>query len=1416
MDPLSIVSEAPAPAPLSIVSEAPAPAPVYRFSDTPLVQAAQSQVAATRAANAAPTGEQGWFGQVFDPGGTQARLLRTLGAVPADLLTGVAGMVDRPADVMAGRADPTDVMANLNFALGTMGGAEFPHARLEVPPPVHARAEPALGAQPPLSVVREQPAPLEQPIGPEPKPPPVPEQTTNELDQLRGGIQPPAPESRPVEDIAAQDLADDAQDTANEKAVNDWFDKNNPTNGVGNNSISLRDKDLLSPLSAEELAPVAAKVAQMRAQGATLAQVKDFVGQEAQRISQERVYKRTASQGDPANLPPLAPHQLEAMTKPDPELDQARALAQKLGIQAPIARWTDEAKPRVPNAPADTPKIGIADTDDGSIHVGDPFFRMKPQLQEWVLAHEAGHLKAGIRPAALRQSGLLPQNPELRRTFQLEMTAASQRMNPRTWESAKTDLELRRYLQQPHEVVADAHALWLLHPAEAHRMMPNVSAIFDKMPPDRVYADELIQGIHDAFHADRPLSVVSEAPVAEGEPAQSTGIIEKILRWKAPVRGESGFSEPTPSMTLREAQEVSRFLKDSSQSPEARQQVEAYANYGVKQAATPAAAPKAAKSITVFSGKDFTPGVEGVHVTTSRETAGPEAKPLKLKEVNKLLDMNEDIEGQPPSVRKAVKPMLLKLGYEKDDIEGMSGEDIFDALSTGGDAKTASKRLLDGGVLGTRYNDGEADSFVAFDPSILAEAPLPPRQDRGREAVAKVEDQLHALRTNSTADEIAMRQRLEAMPENMTTPQVQDRLYRAIEEPGTPLKPGERQFAQEHLQPLLDEQAALYDAIKTYGDDNPEEDFRPSESNPTYVHRMVKGRTPAYDPREGPRGSNPLALTTRTLPRTTGSLKGRTLMAIEDESGRRFVVSAGPDGLRIHENGKTTLIPGSPDKLKPGTQFVDKNGRAWDVVQATTREIERHTPVRYYKNAVVNTADNVLRLKRILRNVEFLDNLKKSSAFLQRAVKTSEGRAPDGWKTVDLPQLHGWKLEPDLANAINDAYHGARALGPDSAVLNGLRAANKAAVGSLFFNPVVHMLNEMQLWTVARSWDLVKPAGLKSMMVDGSRAVRSVMKQDHEYQEMLRHGASLMSGGLDAQRFYQLMLRKMGTEMERDPSTWSRIANIAGVKQVKDLVQLIYRGSSKALWGTHDVLLMQRVKELQRKGLSLDQAIGRAEKLMPSYRIPAKVSGTRWVSEIMQDPALTAFGHYHYGVFKSYMEMLKPLVRGSTPEKANALGSMLTLGLMAYVTTPLLNQLVQNLTGNKNAKFGARGSLAPIQSLVDLTQGQKSLVQALEGVVTPAPMTEEAVEQFANRDLFTGAPVYQGPPQQAIPEAAMHAARAAVSPLDQFLQQRNNPNAWMSGFGISNPTEKQTQTKLYYRRKDAEDARKRAMREQAR
>lgn len=625
----------------------------------------------------------------------------------------------------------------------------------------------------------------------------------------------------------------------------------------------------------------------------------------------------------------------------------------------------------------------------------------------------------------------------------------------------------------------------------------------------------------------------------------------------------------------------------------------------------------------------------------------------------------------------------------------------------------------------------------------------------------RADDALNRLVKNADADKIEARQYIEAQPPEVADPAVQQKLYGEIEarmvNPDAPLSP-EAQVAYDALKPWKAEETALGQKLAGmgYGEEH-------SIDPNAYVHRVAQGqgsyldstetagRDPVLGDRQGPG--------TRGLSRSTSSQQARKFFVLEDANGNRQFVKDPAVAATLKANEPTW------DQMSQ-TAVTPK--------YATTAEIEANTGQRYIKNAMVNTVDNVLRLRRAARNADVLEGLKGQlgkNGLIH--FDQTPGTPPESYVRLTMPQFKGAFADPRVGHILND-FHGEIARGGD--LSQAISKVNRALTGAIFFTPIPHMWNVGNHWAIARGFDWLRPGGYKSLMLDGGRAVRAVITQNDDYQRMLREGSGLMFGGVANKDFHAAMIKKLGGEIEADPKSWAPVAKMFGFANPVNLAKQVYKLSSKSLWSVSDMFMLQRQFELMRKGMPVRQAIAEAEKDIPNYRMPSHIGGdkpiNRALAEVLKNPNLFMFGRYRYGQFKAYAHLAKDLVGKDVPPGARkeASGRLFVMAAMAMGGYPILDAVLKAVTGNKDAEVHRGGGMSIPQAVYETMSGKKTVGQGMSSVAQLGPVADITSELLNWRDGL-GRNIIE--PKSTLKGKAVQAAEYAgskVAPINTAMQ----------------------------------------------
>lgn len=673
-------------------------------------------------------------------------------------------------------------------------------------------------------------------------------------------------------------------------------------------------------------------------------------------------------------------------------------------------------------------------------------------------------------------------------------------------------------------------------------------------------------------------------------------------------------------------------------------------------------------------------------------------------------------------------------------------------------------------------------------------------QSPEEEYARSIDDRLNATDRRSVSNRGNLRKEAEdwskEYPQFMSEgTKTQAKLYRAMEtDDFSHLTPAENAFYHNEMKPIkdaTDQMAALVAKL------DPTFEYVPDSG---HVHRIAKGYNPSLDEKAG-MSADPVTSINRSLNTTTSALKERVFMALEDSGGNRMVVSPSADGFQIWKRGQASKVKWSGD-LKVGEKFTDSKGKDWEVKRALTPEIERNARFRngkfaeYHQNAALSVLKAHADIYDVLQHLKLMEDITNDKDWSKVATRSNNEAKDNEWslEKTKLYPFDKFYLHPEV-KAVFDHY---ASPGFEGEAMAKWRGVSRGITKLMFWLPTAHIMNVGNHWFVSRGWDWITPTGYRSLAVNGAKAIKSVISQD-DFQNVMRdNGAGTVYGGVLNQQWLRNLGREVGLNIEKNPTKWDGVIKTLGLSGAKELADTIYRTSSKVMWAANDVMYTQHVMELVDKGMSVKEAIQKTDRHIPNYRIPAKVMGSRFLSQFLSDPGAMAFGRYHYGVFNSYAHMAKSLVNGTGEQQKEALGQLMMMGVLAFAIKPVLDKAAQYVTGDKNAESRARGPIALPYHFIKAIQGKEDFQSGLKSTLTLPPAVSAALEiynnkDFANRrvwepgDLRTAIGNSGASPGKRIAaggrvavDAAEGAARSLVSPYGTFA------NAWGRG---ANPVE---------------------------
>lgn len=633
------------------------------------------------------------------------------------------------------------------------------------------------------------------------------------------------------------------------------------------------------------------------------------------------------------------------------------------------------------------------------------------------------------------------------------------------------------------------------------------------------------------------------------------------------------------------------------------------------------------------------------------------------------------------------------------------------------------------------------------------------------------------IRGEDTNHQLRMQQEASKLPKELNNPKALEEIYHAREADSAEIKPKNgaasnldnldpalKALYDQHLKPIFDQNDVVAAALRQKFPDRMGADVQ------HHIQRLRKGDTPEFNmlmSRDDP--TSPLY---NGLMVNAKSAKDRKFYALERVSdGRRTIISPTDKGFNTHIKGKLQQLKDPNFEFEANKPY--KAGPVDYVMrQATTKEIERHAlddnkkPMEFYHNAGFSAATTNLQLGSMLRHLEALEAIKNHPDFQKNSARVDTKKATEnGYEEPNLPNFKGTAVHPAIKAALDD-YAGT----PQSAI----RRLSAAVTKTLFWMPTAHIDNVGAHWFSARGFDNFTPQGMKRLMQTAPEAFKSVINQDAYQMKMRENGAGLIYGGVLTRDPVQKMARVFQMDMKANPSKYGVVADKLGVP-LKSLTGAIYDNASKVMWSVNDVLLTQRVMELEKQGKSMKQAIIDAERDIPNYRLPIKIMGSRWLQKQLADPVKVAFGRYHYGMFNSYANQFKDLLGSkATPgDRLEAAGRLMATGMLLTVIYPMIwDKGAQLLTGNPEAKAQRRGPASIPDKINDALHGKTDVMAAARSSLTLPPLTTTALETLQNRD-FRGKPIVEpgdvaGTAKQkgrAALQFGAHIAKGLVSPL---------------------------------------------------
>jgi muramidase (phage lysozyme) len=472
-----------------------------------------------------------------------------------------------------------------------------------------------------------------------------------------------------------------------------------------------------------------------------------------------------------------------------------------------------------------------------------------------------------------------------------------------------------------------------------------------------------------------------------------------------------------------------------------------------------------------------------------------------------------------------------------------------------------------------------------------------------------------------------------------------------------------------------------------------------------------------------------------------GALRSRNVFAGELPNGKRVMLQQGSDGS-VYQwvNGKPVPFAKISEvgMFKPGQKV--KNAL---IKQATEAEIEAQTPMTYEKDFQGVIYQRLQEVRKFIRTNKFLEDLTKSE-WMKENARLQDGKSPpEGYrrpKHLDrIPQFDGYVFKDNIASMIEDF---AKSSNP-----NALTSLSGALIKNMMLNPLPHMMNEgWHLYNARGLTGWVTPAGIYRFARTGMSALRSVLTQDAAYQKTLLEGGSLLSTKVRNNVFSENLFNKANKEFSQTPEFQS-LAKRMGMKPLQ-LYDAISKKANIAMWTVRDMMYMQLINEKMRyQNMTRKEAIIDTERHMPSYRIPHKVMGSRAMSEVLQNPNVTVFSRYHYGLVNSLKNTAMDLAaarkgQAGLSQFLHGADTAAAIAVAIAVLYPLQDMIAQYITGNEDAKVRRAGPYHIFHALHGVASLEKDPMAVVSSFFTFNPALLQGAQLIANRKLYNGQPIY--------------------------------------------------------------------------
>ena len=495
------------------------------------------------------------------------------------------------------------------------------------------------------------------------------------------------------------------------------------------------------------------------------------------------------------------------------------------------------------------------------------------------------------------------------------------------------------------------------------------------------------------------------------------------------------------------------------------------------------------------------------------------------------------------------------------------------------------------------------------------------------------------------------------------------------------------------------------------------------------------------------------------MQRRRAATQERSLFVLERGSGKREVIQVTKSGNIIrweNINGEkvptliTRKVNADGSRVTPSGQVkIGDELLGGKVIDGTMQEIEYNSPYTYNKDSLAVLINAVNDVRDQVRQYEGLKQLTQSPLFKEMAIPPNQ-EMPEGYRVpmyIDkIPALRGYAFPNKTAEVIEDF-----ARNISDGLLTNLSGI---IVKNMMMNPLPHMFNEgMHLYNSRGLTGWVTPAGIYRFVKYTRLAIDDVLGQSKFYTDTMKLGGALLAPGTRHSPLQEALIKKGISEFSKTPD-FKQLALALG-RSFKEMYNGLSKTANRAMWISRDIMYMSYLRELMAtRGFSHAESIKYGEKHLPNYRLPSRVGEqilgaklSRSLSWVLQNPNISVFSRYHYGYLKSMIETVKEagaLRKGKAgkEEFLHGVDSVAAIAVALALLYPMVDVLVQNASGNPEAKQRRAGPYHFINAVTEVAHGSKKPRAIMDAVFTINPALVGLYELGYDSQLYNNQEIY--------------------------------------------------------------------------